>query len=302
MRPVGAPRRDRGRRGREVRTFSDMQRVALVTGATDGIGRASAAALAGAGLHVLVHGRTRARAERVAGELREAGRSAEGVVADLGRLDDVRALAHDLLARGGPLHVVVVNAGVFAERRRETADGHERTFQVNYLSQALLVVELLPLLRRSAPSRVLLTSSITHRSVSLDLRDLENVRAYSPYGAYAASKLALILFARALARRLAGTGVTVNAFHPGVIATKLLSAGYGAGVGGGAPEAAARLVLRLATDPALEGVTGRYFEHGRDTEPAPQARDDALADALLDRTLEALGAPAIGVGGAMGGA
>ncbi|WP_248345937.1 SDR family NAD(P)-dependent oxidoreductase [Anaeromyxobacter paludicola] len=252
--------------------------MALITGATDGIGRASAIALARKGLEVLVHGRDPGKVRETVAEVEAAGGRGQGVVADLCRLDEVRALAAEVARRAPALHVLLANAGVYASARTVTPDGHETTFQVNFLAPFLLTRLLVPLLLRSAPARILLTSSTAHGQARLHLDDLDSERRWDPYMAYAESKLELILFARALARRLRGTGVTVNAFHPGVISTKLLHRGFGAG---GAPvEVAVEAVLRLATAPQLSKTTGRYFDVTDDRRPSPQARDDHLAERL----------------------
>jgi NAD(P)-dependent dehydrogenase (short-subunit alcohol dehydrogenase family) len=216
----------------------------LVTGATDGIGRATALALAARGATVLVHGRDPARAAAVAREANAvpgAPGDAESVVGDLASLAAVRALAAAVRARGAPLDVLVNNAGVaFRDaERRLSADGFELTFAVNHLAHFLLTRELLDLLAEAAArrggARVVTVSSELHARGRIDFDDLQGERRYGGTAAYAHSKLANVLFARALARRTAARGVTSNALHPGVIKTKLLREGFGS-QGGAAVE------------------------------------------------------------------
>jgi len=255
--------------------------VMLVTGATDGIGRATAEALATRGAHVLVHGRRVDRVERVVNDLRARHPgSASGVVADLASLDAVRHLASEIRQQVARLDVLIHNAGVFMSRRVMTIDGYETTFAVNHLAPFLLTRELLPLLLASAPARIVTVASVAHEQARLDLNDLQGRRHFDGYEAYARSKLCNVLFTRALARRLAGRGVTANAVHPGVVTTKLLREGFGST---GIPvEDGAAGSVRLATDPALADVTGRYFSKLRETEPSEVARDDVLAERLWD--------------------
>src|SRR5256886_8965227 len=187
-------------------------RICVVTGATHGIGRATARALAASGATVLVHGRDLARARAVAGDIsRDTGNpEVRFVQADFAQLAQVRRLAqqlHSLLPR---LDVLSNNAGMMAAAHARSADGYELTFAVNHLAPFLLTNLLLEKLKASAPARVIVVASEAHRRATLDFGDLMNAGA-SGWGAYQRSKLANVLFARELARRLAGTGVTVNA-------------------------------------------------------------------------------------------
>jgi retinol dehydrogenase 14 len=261
----------------------------LVTGATDGIGKATAEALAGQGEHVIVHGRAREKVDRVVSELRAAypnAPPAAGAVADFADLAQVRTMGENLVVQYPSLRVVVHNAGLFARQRQLSADGYELTFAVNHLAPFALTRLLLPILRVADDARVVLVSSGAHQGGALDFDDLHAARAYDGFRAYATSKLCNVLFANALARR--HPGLSVNSLHPGVIATKLLHAGFGPG---GAPLAdGARTTIRVATDPALRGVSGRYFANERETRSSAASRDEALqerlwteSDALVDR-------------------
>jgi NAD(P)-dependent dehydrogenase (short-subunit alcohol dehydrogenase family) len=194
----------------------DSQTI-LITGATDGLGRGVAQALAAGGAAQLVHGRDAARAEALAGELHARGAAAVRVyLADLASLAEVRRLATDVRAREPRLQVLVNNAGIGStvptSARAESADGVELRFAVNYLSHYLLTRELMPLLRASAPARIGNVSSIGQSAIDFD--DPMLTRGYSGMRAYCQSKLAQVMFTIDLAAELAGTGVTANSLHP----------------------------------------------------------------------------------------
>jgi len=258
-------------------------KVGLVTGATDGIGKEAALALARRGARVLVHGRDSEKGRAVVEAIARAtgNGDVDYLHADFASLGQVRELAEHVERRTGRLDVLVNNAGLFSRRRLLTEDGFELTFQVNYLAHFLLTVRLLDLLRQSAPSRIVIVSSMTHEGAALPLDDLRAERGYNGHRAYAASKLAELLITRELARRLEGTGVTANALHPGGVRTKLLREGWGAvGSFGVSPARAARTVVYLASSPEVQGVTGGYFVHERRREPSREARDPELAREL----------------------
>jgi NAD(P)-dependent dehydrogenase (short-subunit alcohol dehydrogenase family) len=259
----------------------------LVTGATDGIGRATAASLAEKGHAVVVHGRDPAKVDRVVAELRAAPSTRiEGAVADLADLAAVRALGEELGQRYPDLSVVIHNAGVYCTKRELSRDGFELTLAVNHLAVFVLTGALLPRLRSATDPRVVVVASMVHQGAQLSLDDLQLDRGYDGHRAYARSKLCNVLFANALARREPGLGV--NSLHPGVIATKLLREGWG---GGGAPaEGGARTTVLVATDPALRGVSGRYFSNEREARPSAAASDPDLQERLWAAT-EALVGP-----------
>ena len=265
--------------------------ICLVTGATSGIGMSTAIGLAGLGAHVIVHGRDEARCDTTVQVIRRVtGHDRAGhVVADFRRLDDVRAMADEVLSRYGGLHVVVNNAGTYMQGRVETEDGFETTFQVNHLAPFLLTNLLLERLAESAPARVVNVTSVAHTQVhEVDFEDLHAQQGYSAYGAYALSKLANVLFTYELARRLEGTGVTANCLHPGVVATKLLHEGF-PGTSGESSEEGAATSIHHAASPAVEGVSGRYF---RDLEEVPSERlshDRELQRRMWDVSAELTG-------------
>ncbi|MGZ6079091.1 MAG: SDR family NAD(P)-dependent oxidoreductase, partial [Myxococcaceae bacterium] len=197
-------------------------RVCLLTGATLGIGRAAAVALAPAGLELILVARDRTRLEALAAELRGRTPGAKvGVLAgDLSRMSEVRRIAAEFRATHDRLHLLLNNAGALFARREVTSEGRERTFALNHLAYFVLTEELLPLLKSCAPSRIVNVSSDAHLGMRIDFDDLDYARGrYRPFVAYGRTKLMNLLFTRELARRLAGTGVTVNTMHPGFVRT-----------------------------------------------------------------------------------
>lgn len=260
--------------------------VVLVTGATDGIGRETATALARRGARVLVHGRDEARARAVAAGLPRANgvEPLAPLICDLGRLADVRAAGEALDRRGVSIDVLLNNAGIYARERALTADGHESSFGVNHLGPFALTHALLAAKAGASLRRIVNVSSMAHARGTIVLDDLDFARRpYDAYGAYAASKLANVLFSFEAARRLRGRGITVNALHPGVVSTKLLTQGFGVRGGDSLAEGAATSV-RLALDADLATTTGAYFDDGRERQAAAAAHDRALARALYEKS------------------
>lgn len=267
-------------------------RTALVTGATQGIGKETALGLLRMGARVGIVGRDAQRTAAVAAELRAQvpGGVVEPFVADLSRMRETRGLAAEVKRRFDRLHVLVNNAGAVFGTRETTVEGLERTFALNHLSYFVLTLELLDLLRASAPARIVSVSSDAHRAGRIDFDDLNAERRYRSVRAYSTSKLENILFTRELSHRLAasGGGVTANCLHPGVIAS-----GFGRNNGGAlgflfklsapfltTPRKGARTSLLLASAPELASVTGKYFKDGRETRPSAAALDDAAAARL----------------------
>jgi len=248
------------------------QATVLVTGATDGLGRRVARELAGMGATVLLHGRNPERLEATLEELRgETGSEKLGsYLADLSSLGEVRGLAERVLSEQDRLDVLVNNAGIISRGREESGDGHELTFAVNYLSHFLLTGLLLPLLRESAPARVVNVASAGQSPIDFDDPMLE--RGYDAMRAYSQSKLAQVMFTFELAERLSGIGVTVNALHPAsLMDTKMVHDTFGYTMS--TVEEGAEAVVRLAVSPELEGVTGRYLDGTREGRANRQAYD-----------------------------
>jgi retinol dehydrogenase 14 len=254
--------------------------IALVTGATDGIGRETARQLLAHGLHVLVHGRSEDKAKQHARELAPDQRGARvtAVWGDLSSMQQVVTLAQQVVAHAPALDVLINNAGVFERRRQLSADGFELTMAVNHFAPFLLTRHLLPALTAAPAGRIVTVSSIAHQSGRLHLDDLAFEDGYDGYDAYACSKLANLLFTRVLARRLDKTKVTANALHPGVIGTKLLRAGFN--IGGAPVEQGAKTSVYLAVSDQVAGITGKYFIDCREVRPSQLANDAALAESL----------------------
>lgn len=249
------------------RDTSMRGRVCLITGGSSGIGKATALALAAKGARVGIVVRDEGRGQATLDEIKaQTGNDQIDLfLAELGSQQSIRALAEEIKGRYDRLHVLVNNAGgVFP--RSETVDGIERTFALNHLAYFLLTDLLLDLIKSSAPARIINVSSGAHTGGKINFDDLQGQRKYTSFRAYSQSKLANVLFTYELARRLRGTGVTVNALHPGVVATK-----FGTEVGPArfalgivrrflrTPERGAETSIYLASSPEVEGVTGQYF-------------------------------------------
>lgn len=269
-------------------------KTCLVTGATHGIGLVTARALAATGATVLLHGRDAELGDAVAADIaRSSGNSAVRFVrADFMHLDEVRELA-ERLARLPRLDVLINNAGLIDVGRRCTAEGYDATFGVNHLAPFLLTTLLLGKLTQSAPARIIVVASEAHRRARLDFGDLMNTRV-SFLRAYERSKLANLLFVRALAPRLKGSGVTVNALHPGFVRSQLFR-----GFRGPlrvllstvlwpfmrSPRQGARTSIYLATSPEVEGKSGGYYRDCRRVEPSLAARSDEAAARLWSESV-----------------
>jgi len=265
------------------------ERVVLITGSTDGIGRATARALAAAGpgeTKIILHGRSKARVDaaidQLSGEL--PGASFEGVSFDLGSQTAIRRGAAHILEQLPALHVLINNAGIFANERTLTEDGVELTFAVNHLAGFLLTELLAPRLEASAvaagvPSRVIGVASIAHTRGRIHSQDLTLATAWTGYAAYAQSKLAQVMHAITLSERHDPAKLVAYSVHPGVIATKLLRQGFGP-VAGASVEAGAKTSIRLAGELEVVDPSGTYFSDGSATPPAAAARDKAARDAL----------------------
>ena len=264
--------------------------VCVVTGATSGIGKAAATALAGLGATVVLVGRDRGRTEAAAAQIAAVGASPpRAEVADLASLEQVRGLAGRLsgLER---IDVLINNAGLVLGERRITPDGLEHVFALNHLAPFLLTSLLLPKLTASVPARVVTVTSDAHSAARLDLSDPNLERGWDSWRSYANSKLANILFTRELARRLDGAGVTANCAHPGVVRTgfgresrPLLKLGITiARPFMASPERGADTIVYLASSPDVAGQTGGYYVKRQRREPSAAARDDAAAGELWE--------------------
>jgi len=265
-------------------------KTVLVTGATGGIGKATAMGLATMGANLAITGRDRERTECAAREVRAAGRGQVDVfVADLSSQAEVRRLAGEVLQTCPRIDVLVNNVGGYWNTRHVTADGLEHTFALNHLAPFLLTNMLLDRLRQSAPARVVTVSSNAHATGRINFDDLQGERSYSGSRAYNQSKLASILFTYELARKLQASAVTANALHPGVVNTS-----FGAEDPRGiqrliipfarpflkTPTRGAATSIHLASSPDLEQVTGRYFADSKPRRSSKRSYDQAAAARL----------------------
>ena len=271
--------------------------VCVVTGATSGIGQATAAALAGRGAQVILVARDRGRGGAAAAQLAAAGGPAPQLeIADLASMGQVRALA-DRLGALERIDVLVNNAGLMAGQRRVTADGFEEVFAVNHLAPFLLTNLLLGKLAAAGPARVITVTSDAHTAARLDLDDLQLEHGWQSWHAYANSKLANILFTRELARRLGGSAVTANCAHPGLVRTRFgREAGLPMRVAVTlarpfmlSPQRGARTTIYLATSAQVAGASGGYYVKCQLREPSPAARDEAAARRLWQLSEELTG-------------
>ena len=258
-------------------------KICLVTGATAGIGEATASGLAALGATVVVAGRSMERCVAAVERIKQqtGNQNVDHLLADLSSLKQVRSLADEFKSSHSRLDVLVNNVGAINLARRETVDGVELTFSLNHLSYFLLTHLLLDLLKSSAPARVVNVSSSSHRKARINFDDLLGHRGYRGMRAYGQSKLGNVLFTYELARRLEGTGVTANALHPGVVATRFLANNgwigpifsFFFGLRGISPENGARTSVYLASSDEIEGITGGYYEKSQAVRSAPASYD-----------------------------
>lgn len=274
-------------------------KTCLVTGGTAGIGYVVARGLAEKGAEVVIVGRDAERGASAAAMIRQStGNDAiEYISADLSEQSGVRIVASILKRRRDRLDVLINNAGGLFGRRRVSPDGVEMTFALNHLNYFLLTHLLLPMLQAAAPARIVNVASQAHRDVTLDFDDLQGEERYDRWIAYKRSKLANIMFTYELARRIDGGGVTVNALHPGFVATDI-GARHGfvptlawriGCLFAISPERGGRTPLHLATDSRLEGVSGKYFIDCAPMQSSPQSYDTAAQARLWDVSLNLTG-------------
>ncbi|MEN3335145.1 MAG: retinol dehydrogenase 12 [Blastocatellia bacterium] len=275
-------------------------KVCLVTGANSGLGKVTALELARMKARVVMVCRDRAKGEAALAEIKEASANdqIELMFCDLSSQADIRRFADEFKATHPRLDVLINNAGVYLRKRTMTVNKLEATFAVNHLGYFLLTNLLLDLLKRSAPSRIVNVASGAHASGHINFDDLQGEKSYSGVKAYCHSKLANILFTRELAQRLAGTQVTANCLHPGAVATgifrslpkpiealiKLVTM---------SPEKGAQTTIYLASSPAVEQVTGKYFVRSAEAQPSAEAQDSEIAHRLWAESARLTGLPAV---------
>jgi NAD(P)-dependent dehydrogenase (short-subunit alcohol dehydrogenase family) len=268
-------------------------KTVLVTGSTDGVGRYVAAKLAAAGAKVLIHGRDKARAQTLADEIRRHGKGeAMFYQADLSSLAGTRQLANAVLADHKRIDLFISNAGIGSQnegpQRQTSADGYELRFAVNYLSGFLLAHLLLPLIKASAPSRIVNVASLGQHPIDFD--DVMITKNYSGSRAYAQSKLAQIMFTIDLADELRGSGVTVNSLHPATyMNTTMVRAGGITPIS--TVEQGGEAILHLAEGADMEGKSGLFFNGLQQAKAHAQAYDEAARQRLRALSFELTGLP-----------
>lgn len=265
------------------------EKIILITGATDGLGKQTALQLAQLGATLLIHGRNFKKLESVRKEIiaKTGNEKIKMVQADFQSLSQVKQMAEDLNRTLSRLDVLINNAGVFMRRREMTEDGFEMTFGVNHLAPFLLTNLLLNLIKSSAPARIINVSSMGHRFVWLNLKNMQGERFYWGWVAYCRSKLINILFTRELAERLRGSGICANAIHPGTLHSNLtLKASILMGI---TAAAGAESIVKLATGTEGGQVSGMYFNRFKPAAPSPVALNQKLQKIMWEISEEMVG-------------
>jgi NAD(P)-dependent dehydrogenase (short-subunit alcohol dehydrogenase family) len=265
-------------------------KICLITGGNSGIGKATAVRLAKMGATVVIVSRNKEKGETAVTDIiaKSGNNNVELIQADMSSQSSIHKLAEDFKARHEKLRLLINNAGVYLTKRSETEDGVESTFAINHLGPFLLTSLLLDTLKTSAPSRIVNVTSDAHNGAKINFEDLQGEKRFSGWQAYGQSKLAMILFTHELAKKLEGTGVTVNSAHPGVVRTNFAKNNGGIvmlgfrflGIFFISPESSAKRILYVATSGDLEGVTGKYFTKMHEVRSSPESYDDDAARRL----------------------
>ncbi len=265
-------------------------RTVLITGATDGIGKQTAKEIASQGARVLVHGRNPQKVDRTMWEIRQNQPDAQlaGYVADFSSLKAVAQMADQILTSEGSLQVLINNAGIYMPDFQLSEDGYELTFAVNHLAPFLLTMKLINMISINPSARIINVTSVAHRVCDLDIEKINAEDSFKGWGAYKISKFANILFTYQLARRLDGSGVTVNCLHPGAVDTKVLRSAFPS-MQGISLEDGARSSVYLASSEEVEGVTGKYFENRIAVASSAETYDAELQNALWEKSKEWVG-------------
>ena len=267
-------------------------KIVMITGANSGIGKAASQALAKMGATVVMVARNREKGEAAASDIIKESQnsSVDLLIADLSSLESVRQLSTEFHSNYSKLHVLINNAGLFNQRRSVTTDGYENTFATNYLAPFLLTNLQMDILKSSAPSRIINVSSVGHYNGHVNFEDLNLEKDYGGWKAYGQSKLALVLFTHELAKKLTGTGVTVNSVHPGTVATNIWSrplgpAGFIMSIPKlfmTSPQKGAETIVYLASSPDAGNVNGEYWDKMKTKKSSDESYDEEIAQRLWE--------------------
>lgn len=273
-----------------------MKKSIVITGGTDGAGKYAASILSSNYLIILL-ARNREKADLVTKEILKKNSEAEISIeyCDLASLQSVAHAIKNLHEKYPNIQVLINNAACIPRKRETTRDGFEMQFQVNYLSHALLTLELLPLLQKNIPSRVIFTSSMVHENADIDINDLQSLKNYEPTRTYAMTKLAMVLFSRYLSTKIK-SGITFNSLHPGVLQTNVLadymgiprSSIHSHSLMGEHPIEGGKRIAYLTTSPEGEKYTGQYFKNNKIATPSPLIKDKELLEKLFKKTVDLL--------------
>jgi NAD(P)-dependent dehydrogenase (short-subunit alcohol dehydrogenase family) len=276
-------------------------KVVVITGGTSGIGQVAAEKLAAKGARIVLVARSKTRGEATLARLRELAPAQEHSIhyGDVSRLADLNRLAAEIGSAEPRIDVLINNAGAAFSERKVTEDGFELTFATNHISYFVLTLGLRDALLAAGSARVINTSSHAHYRARIDFDDLQIQKNYSLYRAYCSSKLCNILFTREFARRMAGTGITANCLHPGVVNTRLGDEGTGFTSAvfrliktfAISPEKGAETIVYLASSDEVAKTTGLYFYKCKPVKPSKLAQDDAVAERLWTETAKLSGIP-----------
>ena len=270
----------------------DMEnKTVLISGATDGIGKVTALELAKMGADLVIVGRNPEKTEKVAAEMRSqlnGSGSVDLIVANLASLAGIRSVAQQYKDKHNHLEVLINNAGAYFVKRQTSPDGLEMTFALNHMNYFYLTSLLLDVLKASAPARIVNVSSAAHYGTKVEIDDLMREKKYKGYQVYGQSKLMNIYFTHELSKRLEGSGVTVNALHPGFVATNFGRSNGGifnplfklSQLGAISPEEGAKTSIYLASSPDVAQISGKYFDKCEIKEPSKEANDDQAAAKL----------------------
>jgi NAD(P)-dependent dehydrogenase (short-subunit alcohol dehydrogenase family) len=268
--------------------FDIKNKIVLITGATDGIGRETAYQLAKKKAIIIIHGIDLSKLKKTADEIKKGtgNNNMDFIKGDLSSLNEIKEMSNRIKERYDKIDILINNGGLFSHDKRLSVDGFELTFAVNYLSHFYLTFLLFDIIKKIPQARIINVSSMAHSS-DLDFNNIQGEEKYSGYTAYSYSKLLNILFTFELAEKTKNSGITVNCLHPGVINTKLLREGWG--LGGDSVSEGAKTTVYLASSNDVNGITGKYFTNSSVSEPAQISYDKEIRKKVWQLSEKLLG-------------